>query len=196
MAKITLATDDTVLREMVLIKERITIGRSPCNDIVLDSLAISAEHAVIVTLYNDSFLEDLNSTNGTQVNGQPIKKHFLQDNDVIELAQYTIRYIAETQDGDDHNYSLRRASGIAAIRVLNGANAGKETMLTKALTTIGRPGLQVAVIIQRPHGYYITHMEGNSRPLVNGQSIDVDAYPITNGDVIDLSGTQMQFVMN
>src|ERR1035437_2209961 len=83
------------MREVPLAKERITIGRRPHNDIVIDDLAISAEHAVIVTVCNDSFLEDLNSTNGTQINGQPVKKHFLQDSDVIELAQYRLRYVAD-----------------------------------------------------------------------------------------------------
>lgn len=201
MAKIILALGDTVLREMALTKERVTIGRSPRNDIVIDNLAVSAEHAVIETLHSDSCFEDLNSTNGTKVNGQPVKKHFLQDNDVIELAQYRIRYVAhdDSDDRGDKNPASRSLPGTkdgATIRVLNGVNAGKETVLVKALTTIGHPGVQVAVITQRSHGYYITHVEGNNFPFVNGNSIGVGAYPIMDGDVIDLSGTQMQFAVN
>ena len=82
-------------REIPLDKERITMGRKPHNDIQIDNLAISGEHAVIITLLNDSFLEDLNSTNGTYVNGQPIKKHFLQNGDVVELGKYRLKYMNE-----------------------------------------------------------------------------------------------------
>ena len=90
MAKLILSMDGLVLKELPLAKERTTIGRKPHNDIQIDNLAISGEHAVIVTILNDSFLEDLNSTNGTYVNGQPIKKHFLQNNDVVELGKYRL----------------------------------------------------------------------------------------------------------
>jgi pSer/pThr/pTyr-binding forkhead associated (FHA) protein len=92
-AKLILSMDGLVLKEITLAKERTTIGRKPHNDIQIDNLAVSGEHAVIVTILNDSFLEDLGSTNGTLVNGQPIKKHFLQSNDVVELGKYKLKYV-------------------------------------------------------------------------------------------------------
>src|SRR4249920_2000760 len=95
MAKLILSLDGMVIREYPLTKERTTLGRKPHNDIVIDNLAISGEHAMIMTILNDSFLEDLGSTNGTLVNGQPVKKHFLQNNDVIELGKYKLKYMAE-----------------------------------------------------------------------------------------------------
>ncbi len=95
MAKMILSMDGLVLKEIPLTKERMTIGRKAHNDIQIDNLAISGEHAAVVTILNDSFLEDLNSTNGTLVNGQPIKKHFLKNNDVVELGKYKLKYIAE-----------------------------------------------------------------------------------------------------
>lgn len=95
MAKLILSMDNLVLKEIPLNKERTTLGRKASNDIQIDNLAISGEHAVIVTILNDSFLEDLNSTNGTFVNGQQIKKHFLQNNDVIELGKYRLKYVNE-----------------------------------------------------------------------------------------------------
>ncbi|HXZ52401.1 MAG TPA: FHA domain-containing protein [Burkholderiales bacterium] len=95
MAKLILSMDGLVLKEIPLVKERTTIGRKPHNDIQIDNLAVSGEHAVIVTIMNDSFLEDLGSTNGTMVNGNSVKKHFLQGNDVIELGKYKLKYIAE-----------------------------------------------------------------------------------------------------
>lgn len=203
MAKIILTVEDTVLQEIPLAKERISIGRKPHNDIVIDDLAISSEHAAIVTILKDSFLEDLNSTNGTQVNGQPVQKHFLRDTDVIELAQYKLMYVADEEQAvedwpetvrvDRNGFKKMGTAGVAVIKVLNGANAGREIALTKALTTIGRPGVQVAVVTRRPQGYCITHVEGKAYPLVNGISIGAGAHALAGEDVIDLSGTSMQF---
>lgn len=189
MARITLSLNGNILREVALAKERMTIGRGPGNDILLDNLAVSAEHAVIVTHDDDSFLEDLNSTNGTQVNGQPIKKHFLQDEDVIEIAQYRIRYsvesVAEMNSTD---------SDVARIAIINGPGAGKEIMLTKALTTIGRPGVQIAAIARRNQGYYVIRVEGNLPLNVNGSQISTAMREMADGDIIDIAGTRMQFV--
>src|SRR4026207_257382 len=95
MAKLILSMDGQVLKEIPLSKERITIGRKAHNDVQIDNLAVSGEHAVIVSILNDSFMEDLGSTNGTLVNGNPVKKHFLQNNDVIELGKYKLKYIGE-----------------------------------------------------------------------------------------------------
>ena len=99
MAKLILSMDGLVLKEIPLSKERTTIGRKPHNDIQIDNLAVSGEHAVIVTIRADSFLEDLGSTNGTFVNGKPVKKHFLQNNDVVELGKYRLKYISEALPG-------------------------------------------------------------------------------------------------
>src|SRR4029077_12733830 len=99
MAKLILSMDGLVLKEITLTKERTTIGRKPHNDIQIDNLAVSGEHAVIVTILQDSFLEDLGSTNGTLVNGQQVKKHFLQNNDVVELGKYKLKYVNEAPAG-------------------------------------------------------------------------------------------------
>ena len=196
MAKIILAMENVVLREIVLAKERITIGRGPQNDIVIDDRAISAEHAVIVAVDGDSFLEDLNSTNGTQINGQPVKKHFLQTGDVVELAQFQLRYHAKNDEyscGERFHTSLK-APAVPVIEILNGTNMGKTIALTKALTTIGQPGHQVAVITRNTQNYYIAHVEGNVYPLVNGFSIGSAVRLMVPGDSIDLSGMQLRFL--
>ena len=239
MAKLILSMDGLVLKEISLSKERTTIGRKAHNDIQIDNLAVSGEHGVIVTILNDSFLEDLGSTNGTLVNGQPIKKHFLQPNDVIELGKYKLKYINEAPkvaaaadfektmvlrpgsmpkpspmaapaaapkaDGD----MTQKKPGAApaapaaapaatparqgAIQLLSGANVGKELILTKALTTLGKPGVQVAVITRRPQGFFITHVEGASFPVVNGKALDAQAHPLNDHDVIEIAGTKMEF---
>jgi pSer/pThr/pTyr-binding forkhead associated (FHA) protein len=255
MAKLILSMDGLVLKEIPLAKERTTIGRKPHNDIQIDNLAVSGEHAVIVTILNDSFLEDLGSTNGTVVNGNPIKKHFLQNNDVVELGKYKLKFVGEASGaaagGDKADFEktmvLRPASarqtggealrstpgpqraaamphsaaavaGIAdatktvppapqpaaprpagqplgAIQLLSGANAGKELELTKPLTTLGKPGVQVAVLTRRPQGYFITHVEGAARPNVNGQQIGPAPHALKDHDVIELAGVKMEFFL-
>lgn len=236
MAKLILSMDNLVLKDIPLDRERTTIGRKAHNDIQIDNLAISGEHAVIVTILNDSFLEDLDSTNGTFVNGQPVKKHFLQNNDVIELGKYRLKYVNEapvqaSQADFEKTMVLRpdmmrkaaeqmggpsaeagsasQAIGmtppvgrpvpaapvlpLAAIQVLTGSNAGKALDLVKTLTTLGKPGVQVAVIARRPHGYFLTHVEGAQRPQVNGLTIDTQAHELRDHDIIELTGVKMEF---
>jgi hypothetical protein len=259
MAKLILSMDGLVLKEIPLTKERTTIGRKPHNDIQIDNLAVSGEHAVIVTILNDSFLEDLGSTNGTVVNGNPIKKHFLQNNDVIELGKYKLKFVGEaapaagaSSDKSDfektmvlrpsamRNTDLSKSGGgpsgaqraaavqhaavaataggiadatktvppampaaaprpggqpLGAIQLLSGANAGKELELTKPLTTLGKPGVQVAVLTRRPQGYFITHVEGAARPNVNGHQIGPAPHALKDHDVIELAGVKMEFFL-
>lgn len=229
MAKLILSMDGLVLKEIPLNKERLSIGRKPHNDIQIDNLAISGEHAVVVNILNDSFLEDMNSTNGTLVNGQPVKKHFLRNNDVIELGKYKLKYMTDLQSGaaaSDFEKNVATRSGVlrppgelqlaptdimtrsnigvvppspsipaAAIQLLNGPNVGKELDLTKTLTTLGKPGLQVAVIARRPHGYFITHVEGRQFPIVNGVMLDAQARPLKDHDVIEIAGIKMEFFL-
>jgi hypothetical protein len=82
---------------------------------------------------------------------------------------------------------------LAAIQILTGPGVGKELELTKNLTTLGKPGVQVAVITRRPQGYFITHVEGAHFPVVNGKTLDAQAHPLNDHDVIELAGVKMEF---
>ncbi len=287
MAKLLFSLDGNSLGEFALNQERITIGRRPSNQIHIDNLAVSGEHAVIVTIGNDSFLEDLNSTNGTIVNGESIKKYVLHHDDVIEFGKYQLQYINPNQTGATHSDGFEKtmmitpvkqtkpaknapktevpsveksvnqavsaqqeiiaeaevlkpaptkqddtaekaqetpasentnsqqaenadtdkispessipqanaAAAIARLQVLNGANAGRDLILNKTMTTLGKPGSQVAVINKRPNGYFITHVGGNSLPIINGQTIGAQAHALNNHDVIELAGTKMEFFL-
>ena len=95
MAKLILSLDGTVLKEIPLTQERTTIGRKAHNDIQIDNLAVSGEHAVIVMIVNDFTFEDLGSTNGTLINGKPAKNHLLQNNDLIELGKYKLKFFGK-----------------------------------------------------------------------------------------------------
>ncbi|MFS2006353.1 FHA domain-containing protein [Duganella sp. CT11-25] len=188
MAKIIISRDGQIEQQVQLSKERMTLGRHPRNDIVLSHPAVSGEHAVIVTILDDSFLEDLHSTNGTFVNGHRIGKHFLQHQDVVKMARFQVEFVA------DGVRPLAAAQPVLAeIEVLNGNNAGKHVALTKPQTTLGRAGVQVVVIHRHPELYTITHVEGDQPPLLNGVALSKQPERLNHGDVIDLSGTQMAF---
>ena len=235
MSKLILTLDSQELAQYELDKERYTLGRLADNDIHIDNMAVSGHHALILNILKDSFLEDLNSTNGTYVNSKLIKKHALQEGDVITIGRHQLKYVsgkgkgeadnefertmvikpgAPSQPGAPSMDSVNRAisqSGAGAapiaevkaavlprakLQVLSGAIAGKEMELTKALTTLGRPGAQVAAITRRADGYFIVHVEsgqGQGFPTVNGKDIGAQAYKLNDNDVIELAGVKMGF---
>jgi pSer/pThr/pTyr-binding forkhead associated (FHA) protein len=230
MARLILSLDGTVLAEYNMNKERYTIGRLPDNDIRIDNPAVSGHHSLIINILNDSFLEDLNSTNGTYVNGKLIKKHALQHGDVITAGHHQLRFVEDDEAQQDEfektmviqpsarpveriraavadatpaTTGSRRTLGNGApaikkakLQVLSGAFAGRELELTKALTTLGRPGVQVAAITRRSEGYFIVHVdsEGDENyPLVNGAKIGAQARKLSDNDVIQLAGVKMGF---
>ncbi|MCA0242739.1 MAG: FHA domain-containing protein [Proteobacteria bacterium] len=218
MGKLVVSLDGVVIKEVQITKDKTTLGRRPYNDIVIDNLAVSGEHAVLQMVGADVFIEDLNSTNGTYINGKAIKKQLLTHNDTVEIGKYKIKYLVD--EGADYEKTMimrpgtappafsapagpapamsSPASGMpsqpAVIKVLNGAAAGREVALTKVVTTVGKPGVQVASITKRPNGYAFAHVEGGTRPSVNGVPLVGDSVPLRNGDVIELAGTQMQFI--
>ncbi|MCM5679103.1 FHA domain-containing protein [Schlegelella sp. S2-27] len=227
MGKLVVSLDGVVIKEVQLTKDKTTLGRRPYNDIVIDNLAVSGEHAVLQMVGQDVFIEDLNSTNGTYINGKAIKKQLLTHNDTVEIGKYKIKYLTD----EVHEYEktmvmkpgtapgapaggfqpppvspLSTPSGFgglggtpvpaASIKVLNGAAAGREVSLTKVVTTVGKPGVQVASITKRPGGYVFAHVEGAMKPTVNGNAVGNDPVHLKNGDVIELAGTQMQFVQS
>lgn len=286
MARLILSLDSQVLAEYNMSKERYTIGRLPDNDVRIDNPAVSGHHSLIINILNDSFLEDLNSTNGTYVNGKLIKKHALQHGDVITIGHHQLRFSdQQTNETDQDEFektmvipagqqnagqlaAAERAAEAAAaaeaasdtraavdvkvdmpdekpadrphaevvreqpaapepqrrpapepathtetsagidprnapnalplakLQVLSGAFAGRELELTKALTTLGRPGVQVAAITRRAEGYYVVHVESGEEgdyPLVNGQPIGAQARKLSDNDVLQLAGVKMGF---
>jgi pSer/pThr/pTyr-binding forkhead associated (FHA) protein len=258
MARLILSLDGQTLAEYNMTKERYTVGRLPDNDIRIDNAAVSGHHSLIINILNDSFLEDLNSTNGTYVNGKLIKKHALQHGDVITVGHHQLRYVddqAQQAPEDEFEKTMvivpsgqmekqvanaARAAEAAAVKeappkrvvpeappkprkpfqptatqevdpdavpvlplaklqVLSGTFAGRELELSKALTTLGRPGVQVAAITRRAEGYYIVHVEsGKSEgfPLVNGMAIGPQARKLQDNDVIQLAGVKMGFFVS
>jgi pSer/pThr/pTyr-binding forkhead associated (FHA) protein len=227
MPKMIVSIDGVVIKEVQLTKDRTTMGRRPYNDIVIDNLAVSGEHAVIQLMGNDVYIEDLNSTNGTYLNGKAVKKQMLQNNDTLEVGKYKIRFVNEGGANFDKTMVIRAgavqpavtaaapspvappvvfapapapmappkpAEVAASIKVLSGAAIGREWQLIKVVTTIGKPGTAVAAITKRPQGYVIAHVEGGVSTTLNGQAIGSEPVLLGHGDLLELAGTQMQFL--
>ena len=257
MAKLVLLVPNGTTLDVPLRRERVTIGRRADNDVCLPNLAVSGEHAVVVTILTDSFLEDLGSTNGTLVNGKPIAKHFLRDGDLIDIGRHKLLYFVDDEAippagilkkaireavgdlGDKVEMAKpivrsRRASPavvrhdgatpaapakadestqrnltVAAhpispgpadgavpdgplLRFLSGYKAGQAVTLTRERTTIGRAGVQLAVIERSGTGYRLRPVEGAPTP-VNGRPATVDGVPLAPGDVVEILGTRLEF---
>jgi pSer/pThr/pTyr-binding forkhead associated (FHA) protein len=221
MPKLIVSIDGVVIKEVQLTKDRTTLGRRPYNDVVIDHLAVSGEHAAVLMAGNEVQLEDLNSTNGTYVNSRPIRKQVLRHNDMVEIGKYKIKFLHDAQDGSEARApaapalvaarvdaptpqrrafdtvlgaDLEATTGPASIRVTSGSAAGREVALVKVVTTIGKPGVAVAAITRRPHGYVVVHVEGAHAPIVNGTAVGTTPVDLKHGDVLQLAGTQMEFL--
>lgn len=233
MAKLVLSFNGEVVKEYELNKEILTIGRKPGNDIHIDNLAVSGTHAKILTILNDSFIEDLSSTNGTIINGEKITKRALQNGESIVIGKHELKYVTgsaedgenefektmilrpdtegmpETHEADkDIEKSIGKIAadlassgsstsgpGPAKLRLVSGTNAGKELQLTKILTTLGRPDVQVAAITRRPTGYFLIVVDAGKdkkMPLVNDTEIGKQ-HLLADQDVIEVAGVKMSF---
>ncbi len=221
MSKLILSLEDGTRKEYLLDRERIRIGRKSGNDIQITDTAVSGEHALVITILNDSFLEDLASTNGTKVNGKPVKKCFLQHEDIIEIGKFRLTYVrgdapvrdfektvmlrpkappamlpaAVATPSDTPQTRSPAGRAIAAMRLLTGPGTGRELDLVKNLTTLGKPGVQVAMITRRPQGFFVAHVDGDRSPLLNGRAIGFQSHPLQNHDILELAGIRMEFFL-
>ena len=215
MPRMIVSIDSVVIKEVELTKERTTLGRRPYNDIVIDNLAVSGEHAVIHMTDDGVEIEDLGSTNGTYVNAKAVTHQELRNGDIVEVGKYKIRFLQEAE-GENFEKTMLVKPGMvspsmvapraaaaatpqaavplsAVIRVMSGAAAGREVALLKVVTTIGKPGVAVASITKRHQGHVLAHVEGPDRPLLNGTPMGEAPVPLKHGDRITLAGTEMQF---
>jgi len=274
MGKIVLYLADGTTLDIRLARERITIGRRADNDVCLPYPAVSGEHAAIVTILSDSFLEDLASTNGTLVNGKPIAKHFLRDRDQIDIGRQKLVYVADesvqlepgpqllgrhearvfgerveaakpapsivvpeagafeearamksagrgSSRSDIERFvaaelGVRRESDVAhpppavlapapvvaaelarkvpALRVLTGPNSGRELVLDKDETAVGRVGVQVAAVRRTDGAFRLVPLEGASAPSVNGAPVPADGQPLKPGDFFEIAGVRLEMI--
>ncbi len=214
MPKIVIMMDGNVIKEVKLSKDRTALGRRPYNDIVIEHLAVSGEHAAFFLQSGEVFVEDLNSTNGTFVNGRAIKRQQLQHGDSLEIGKCKIRF--ESEADFEKTMVVRTARFAPAapvapgpvapapavheprgcIKVMTGPAGGREMALTKVVTTVGKPGISIAAITRRQQNFVVHYVEGPDRPLLNGVILGAEPVALKHGDQIELAGTQMQFLQS
>ncbi|MBM5573484.1 FHA domain-containing protein [Deefgea sp. CFH1-16] len=196
MAKLVLSLKDKPVKEINLSAQRTLIGRRSNNAIHIDHLAVSGVHAVLECIGDHYFIEDQQSTNGTSVNGKKIKRHALHHGDEIKIAKYRLKFISDRQLSLQQSALIEQTQSApkqAVIRVLTGANAGRELLLNKERNTLGKVGQQVAVISRREQGFFITHSEGQQRPRVNGRPLEAAELRLNEEDLIEILGIRMAF---
>lgn len=218
--KLEFSFNHNKIGEFVLDKEVMTIGRKEDNDIRIENLAVSGHHAKLLTIFEDSFLEDLNSTNGTYVNGQSINKHALKNGDVITIGKHELRYVnvgkpagtdsektvflgaksarKDNQSDDTHTIDFVSKTS-ACLQILNGKNAGKELPLEKESIKLGKPGIQVVMINKRPDGHFIVVLEQTEqcKPLrINGNDVGSRAVKLQNHDVIEINQLKIEYYLS
>jgi hypothetical protein len=186
VAKVIISRDAQPLQEAELGAGRLTFGRHPHNDVVITHQAVSSRHAAISSVDGEIVLEDLGSSNGTFVNGQRITRAVLSDRDRFTIAAFEIEYVGGPQAPPAPELA-------GSIEVLNGASAGKCLALLKPLTTLGSPGVLVAVISRQADGYYIAQVQGEAPGQLNGEPLERSPRRLLDGDIVELTGTRMRF---
>ena len=184
MAKIRVTLEEKLVQEIELTKERVTIGRKPHNDIVIEHRAVSGEHATVTLLFEDAIVEDLGSTNGTFIDGRKIFREKLAPGGTIHIANYVLTYLA----------SETRGTSPGRIEVTSGTHSGKNLLLSKPLTTIGKPGSAVMAVTYAGGTYIASNIDVEAGPVINGENLDKGPRRLANGDLIDLAGTQLRFL--
>ncbi len=218
MAKLILTKDGVVEREYPLDKESVSIGRRHTNDIQLNDLTVSGRHALVTTLGDNVFVDDLGSTNGTLLNGSRVTKSMLKHGDIIQVGNFQFSYYADEVEDYEPTMFIKaeiedtkvidtrtpvdesaKGSRLGAVRVLNGPLAKKVLELRKPFNTLGFNGVKMAVIARENDGYSISGLQSSKlrrasdAPMVNGSALGTSRKSLAENDLIELAGTQMEF---
>lgn len=193
MAKLVLSLNGVVQGEYELTNERLTIGRKPENDIPIDNLAVSGKHALIITILDDSFLEDLGSTNGTYVNGKLVKKHALKDGDVIAIGKHELKYVNENATADDDEFEktmiIKPGSASAAVAAAQAAEKAGAGPMESAKPASGGGGGAAAAAAAPSSGMPLGRLTVLNGPIA-GKELELTKALVTLGK----PGTQVAVI--
>jgi pSer/pThr/pTyr-binding forkhead associated (FHA) protein len=205
MAKLIITLDGVTLNELPLDQPKISLGRAASNDIHLDDGTVSGKHAVFHVLGKEVFVEDLDSTNGTLVNGQRVRRRQLRHGDVLRIGQHELRFVEDTAQSLESTVIISSAQRealkspkemVGKLKILTGPKAGELLDLNKPYNTVGKPGVQVAVVAKRTQGFFLVPMAmGNSQgaPTLNAQPVGASSMALKSGDVLEVAGVRLEF---
>ena len=207
MAELVVSSDGVETQHVHLMKDRTTLGRRHHNDVALSDLSVSGMHCVFERERSGAiWLTDVGSTNGTYVNGERIQRRQLEDQDVVTVGIYSIRFLLQPPVAVAGQTSPMRLEALgapgragaqkASLRVLEGVAQGRDVPLVKTVTTFGKPGDAVVAVYHRRHGYFVALVEAGEQPaLHNGQPVGTDAAPLADQDVLELGDSRLLFIL-
>ncbi len=218
MAKLIMTLDGAIIREFMIDKDSISVGRKHGNDIQLNDLTVSGRHALITLMGENAYVDDLGSTNGTLLNGGRVAKSILKHGDVIQVGNYQFTFFDDEDAEYEPTMFLRaeiedtqimesgaakptdvKGEPLAGVKILNGPLKTKVLELRKPFNTLGFNGIKMAMIARNPTGYTISAIKNtklrrsNDTPTINGETIGSEQQILKNKDIIELAGTQMEF---
>lgn len=213
MAKLVIKLNNNIVDHVELRQGDMKIGRKSSCDIHLDNLSVSGEHINIFTIGDDSFVQDLGSTNGTYVNNKKVVKHHLKNEDQVTIGKYRLTFVSDavqestafaktvaitgpSSDTPTAPPPAKKKSvtpgGAALISLSGGSTPGKRTELTKTVTNLGKAGKHGGTITRTPDGYLLAPGD-NETPKLNGRKLSGKNTKLRNGDIIEVAGTRLQF---
>lgn len=213
MAKLVIKLNNNIVDHVELRQGDMKIGRKSSCDIHLDNLSVSGEHVNIFTIGDDSFVQDLGSTNGTYVNNKKIVKHHLKNEDQVAIGKYRLTFVSvavpeaaalaktvaitgPSSDAPTAPPPVKKKpatpAGAALISLSGGSTPGKRIELVKTVTNLGKAGRRAGTITRTPDGYLLA--AGNDEtPKLNGRTLSGENTKLRNGDIIEVAGTRLQF---
>ena len=221
MEKLVVINDDRVTREFLLNQRFMRLGRDPDSHVWLGDKSVSRHHASVMKVFEEYFLQDEKSTNGTRLNGMQINKHILSHGDEIEIGKYRLRFVEDDMahaegEGDSttviaathrqerqqqetveiqHQPTRHSQKGGARIRFLAGPSEGELRAVDRSFFTVGKPGGDLILINHRHTGYFLLKMGGERAPRVNGQEVRAGGVKLNDGDRIQLGELDLEFIL-
>lgn len=208
MSKLTLSFKGKILKTFPVLPGEMVIGSDPSCIVHIDSLAVQPRHASITTTNDESVLRDQGGPDGTFVNEKRIAEHVLKDGEKIRIGKHTLSFtyvptehIAAEEMSDstfgesDLKLVPKKPPKSAWLQILTGHNVGKTVNLNRNMTNIGKAGVQTAVITRRDDGFFLSHLEGEMTPLVDGKPIGEHSQHLEDGNVIQIGNVKMQFIL-
>jgi predicted component of type VI protein secretion system len=205
MSKLVIFKDDAVLNEIQLDEKKLVIGRGTESDVTLNDQSVSRQHAAISRVFNEYFVEDFGSTNGTLLNNKAVTKHILKNGDLMQIGNFEVRYESEAEEPVAADEDLERtvvlrpkkkppvavvktvSPKVATLHFVRGPFEGDSKVIDRSLYTIGQPGGEVAAIARRPQGFYLLPITSSAHPKINDIEVEGGSgVQLSEGDVVEV----------
>lgn len=199
MAKLTLSFKDKKLKLFPITAAELLVGRDADCGIHIDSLAVQPRHARIFEEDGTYRIESLQSQEPLLVNHQAITEPTaLRDGDLIQVGKHTLSFSSQpAAEGQQNNHAAKPARPLTGwLQIMSGSHLGRTIRLDRAMTRLGKTGRDSAMIARREDGYYLSHLEGDTPPRVNGEPIGDSSPKLDAGDRVLIGTLELHFYLD